>query len=123
MAKKHWFPRPEGDRLPWLTNYRGKLPTHGPTCGIAVPELTTTDADLEFLIWLLGTWHPAMKQDLEEATAYKRIVAEGTGPEVPLPDATVFPAAPTPVAPGVLTRLFNQIGRMKMNAGYTEAIG
>ena len=50
-----WFPKPEPGQVEWFGNYRGKLPTHGPTCGLGAPELADTDLDLAFIIWLLGT--------------------------------------------------------------------
>ncbi|MBI3852105.1 MAG: hypothetical protein HY298_17745 [Verrucomicrobia bacterium] len=123
MLKLPWYPQDEPGQVVWLTNYRGKIPTHGPTCGLDGGELADMDVDLELYTWVLQTWHPAIKQDLQEATAFKRIVGNGTGTDpVTLPDASSF-SPPGMRPPGVLNRLLNQIARMKKNAGYTEAIG
>ena len=145
MATQRYYPPAEGDQVTWLNNYLVKIPIHGPTCGLADGEVEDTVADLTYLIWVIGTWYPIIKQDGYEATAYKRMVAFGPGSDtVPLPVASIFPtvtvtgavgpntpaatlstAAPAPdVRPvGVLNRLFNQVGRIKMSAGYTDAIG
>jgi hypothetical protein len=66
---------------------------------------------------------PAIKGDAEEATAYKTLMAKGGVPgvsPVPPPVATTFPSPPAPpaVAPGILTRLLDQIARMKASVGY-----
>ena len=124
MARKQrYYPGTEAAQILWLTNYRGKISIHGPTCGLTAGEITDTLADIDFLIWTLGTWNPAIQRDAGEATKYKDLIEDGTGPSVPVPPASTFASPPAVRPPGVLTRLFNQIARIKLAAGYTTAIG
>lgn len=124
MNGRRFYPVSEADQIPWLYNYKAKIPTHGPTCGLGTSELASTAYDLTNLIWLLEVWTPAIRQDAKEATAYKNLMFTGSGPTVALPVATVFTSPPTIVTPGALKRLFNQIARMKKAVpGYTVSIG
>ncbi len=124
-ATQRYFPTDEGKQGAWMTNFRDKIPTHGPTCGIAATQITDTVADMNFNIWLLGTWHPALQNDVKEGTTYKKLIREGTGGIVPVPVGSTFPSPPAPAVrpPGVLTRLFNLVQRIKLATGYTEVIG
>jgi len=121
-GKQRYYPSNEPAEITWNTNYRNKIGTHGPTCGLTAGEITDIIADLDFYIFLLNVWHPALQTDVREGTTYKNLVAMGTGATVPLPAGTTF-TPPTVRPTGVLTRLFNQVARIKLAAGYTEAIG
>jgi hypothetical protein len=128
MANQPYFPRREPDQIPWLNNYRGKIATHGPIVGLSPTQIADTQADLLFYAWLLETWHPQIIRDAEEATAYKKLVANGGVPNlspIPVPVGTLFPSppAPAPRPVGVLTRLFQQIAAIKLAPGYTAPIG
>lgn len=128
MAVQPYYPRREPDQIPWLNNYRVKIATHGATVGLTAGEITATQNDLTFYGWLLETWHPQVTQDGREATAYKKLIAQGGVPNVSpiaVPIGTVFPSppAPAPVLPGVLKRLFAQVTRLKTSAGYNDMIG
>jgi hypothetical protein len=86
MANQAYFPASEADRVVWLTHFRAKLPVHGPTLGISPDEIAATLADIDYYVWLLHTWNPAVQQNALEATAYKANIATGTATElVPLP--------------------------------------
>lgn len=126
MPAQPYYPRPESEQVTWLTNYRSRIVVDAPACGIDSDEVTDTQADLVFLIWLMQTWNPTIQQYSKAATAYKTQLATGTSPggaTVPIPVASSFGTSPPVRPPGVLTRLFNQVARIKLNSGYTEAIG
>jgi hypothetical protein len=123
MPNQAYFPRPESDQTSWLQNYANKLPKHGPTCGITADEITLTVKELESLIYVLSTWNPALQNDAQQATAFKKALATGTGPIADYPAPTSFGNPPPVAAPGVLTRLFNQVARIKLAPAYTDAIG
>ncbi len=121
-AKQRYYPGKEPAQVTWLTNYRNKISIHGPACGLTAAEITDIIADIDYLIFLLNVWHPSLQGDVKEGTDYKELIETGSGVTVPLPLATTFtPPAVRP--PGVLTRLFNQVQRVKLAAGYTTPIG
>ncbi len=121
---QRFFPVKESEQIIWCNNYRIKLATHGPTCGESPAAIAAAQADMAFYVWLVEKWHPAIRADAEEATAYKKLIANGGVPgisPVPVPAASTFTgpdAPPALVMPGVFTRLFEQIARMKASAGF-----
>lgn len=126
MAAQPYYPNAEPDQIIWLTNYRGQLGTHGPATGIDAAEITATLADIDFIVWLIQMWNPALQRAAESATAYKKQALTGTSPggaTVPVPLPTTFENPPAARPPGALNRLFNQIGRIKLSTGYAESIG
>jgi len=122
-AKQRYYPGKEPAQVVWLGNFGGKLPTHGPTCGVAAGEITDTVADVVFLVWVLNVWNPAIQHDALEATKYRDLIEDGSGATVPVPAASTFTSPPAVRPPGVLTRLFNLVARMKLASGYTVPIG
>lgn len=124
MPNQPFFPKSEPLQIPWCNNYSTKIAIHGPTCGESAGAITAAQADLAYYVWVIEKWHPLVKADGEEATAYKRLIASGGTPgmsAVAAPVGTVFTgplAPPALVAPGALTRLFDQIGRMKASTGF-----
>lgn len=124
MSYSPYFPKNNPERIVWTNNYLAKLPTLGAICGILSSEITVTQADLAFYLWILQTWYPAMQQEAMSATAYRDMIANGPGTaKVALPVLPTFSSVPAVATPGVLTRLFNQVGRIKMSSAYTESIG
>ena len=124
MTTQSYFPKNEADRIIWLSNFVLKIPLHSTTLTLSPAEVALTLTDLNYFIWLLQSWYPSIQQSALEATAYKNII--GYGPDTPscaLPNhAAIVAPSPTP-EPGVLTRLFNFIARIKIGTGYTESIG
>lgn len=129
---QRFFPVKEPDQIVWCNNFKAKIAIHGGPCGLTAGEITALQQDLAYYVWIIEKWHPAIQTDAEEATAYKKLMANGgvTGASpVAAPAASTFTGAeapPTLVAPGVLTRLFAAIKRLKTSAGYlanAEGIG
>jgi hypothetical protein len=124
MAKQHFFPTDEGSRIQWLRNYEQKFPIHAPSLGMA-GEVGSTLLDITYALWLLETWHPAIQKDAKEASSYKKYMLDAPPagePPAPAPVGSVF-APPGLVIPGIFKRLFAQIARIKLQPGYTRAIG
>ncbi|MCX7085069.1 MAG: hypothetical protein NTY69_05970 [Methylococcales bacterium] len=124
MLTQSYFPNTEGDRVVWLTNFDTKIQIHATALALNPAELATTLTDIDFYVWVLQTWYPSIQQSALESTAYKLLIGYGTESHViAVPShAAITSPAPTPL-PGVLTRLFNLIARIKIGTGYTESIG
>ena len=132
MPNQPFFPLKESDQIIWCNNLRTKIATHGITCGLTVGEIAAFQADLAYYVWVIEKWQPAIQSDALEATAYKKLIANGGVPgasPVAAPAASTFTgpdAPPALVAPGVLPRTFAAIKRLKTSSGYLanpEAIG
>ncbi len=126
MANQPYYPVTEAAQIQWLNNYKLKIPTYGASVGILSVELASTNYDLLFYVWILETWNPAIQNDAQAATAYKKLIGQSpaTGvPSTPIPPASTFASPPTVTTPGVLKRLFNQIVRIKASPAYTPAMG
>ncbi len=70
MSSNSFFPTTEAEQIGWLGNYASKLPLHGPACGILPEEINATLVDIQYYIWLLQYWHPAVQRDAREGTVY-----------------------------------------------------
>jgi hypothetical protein len=124
MPAQRYFPQYEADRVIWLNHYAAKIGEHGPRIGLSAEEIAATLADIAHYVWVLHTWYPATQQDALQATSTKNLIATGSGTEpVRIPAPTQHTDPPAAVLPGVLNRLFNQVQRIKLHPGYTDAIG
>ena len=124
MTTQHYFPQIEADRILWLDNYAANLVKYGPLLGLTSEEITVTLKDNRYYSWLLRPWHPTVQQFALDATTLKNLIATGSGTDpVPTPAFPVFADPPPPATPGVVTRLFNQVQRIKLHPAYTDGIG
>lgn len=86
--------------------------------------MSNSVADIDYYVWLVQTDNPAIQNYSLEGTTYKALIASGTGAVlVPLPTMVVFTQMPAARLPGVLTRLFLLVQRIKLSSGYNEMIG
>ena len=124
MITQSYFPKIEADRVIWLSNFVTKVQIHATVLALNPAELALTLTDVNYYNWILQTWYPAIQQSAIEATAFKGIM--GFGPATPLCTLPIHApmTAPTPAPePGVLTRLYNLVARIKIGTGYTDSIG
>jgi hypothetical protein len=124
MSTNSFFPSTQAGQIVWLSHYALKLPIDGPICDISAEEITNTLADIRYYVWLLQHWHPAVRRDAKEATAYKLLMINGgSSSSAGYPQPSIFPDPPPATAPGIQKRLFSQIARIKASLNYTETIG
>jgi len=65
-----------------------------------------------------------MQQEAKGSTEYIAMIGMGSGAaKISLPTLPTFSNPPAVSYPGVLTRIFNQIARIKLSASYTDSIG
>lgn len=126
MANQPYYPNREGDQSLWFTNIQSKAPNYYTALDISTARQTKLTLALNWLAW---TWHnylPARRSDAPAATAWRQQLAAGTSDATttttPPAPAVLTPPAGTPFF-GMLTWLFEEIGRWKKAEGYTDNIG
>jgi hypothetical protein len=126
MPNQPYFPGREGDQLTWFTNLQSKIASYYTTLDISAARQAKIQLSLAWLVWTWQTYLPARRQDAPAATSWRNQLATGasdattnTAPPTP---AVLTPPAGTPYF-GMLTWLFEEIGRWKNAEGYTDTIG
>ncbi|MDP1589076.1 MAG: hypothetical protein Q8M07_15100 [Prosthecobacter sp.] len=126
MKRQDYYPSRIGDQVNWLDNYAVKLPIHGATLGVIAADITASVNDAKYANYVLGTWLSAVRNFSPSTTDAVDDVLTGAGTVaivLPTFTAPALPAGVTATLPGVLTRIFALIAKMKLSPGYTEAIG
>ena len=126
MKRQNFYPSRIANQVTWLDNYRQKITTYGPICGVIAADVTATVNDARFCEHVLGSWLSAVRAFAPSTTdAVDDVLTGGGTSAVVLPafTAPALPAGVTAALPGALTRIFALIAKMKLHAGYTEAIG
>lgn len=126
MANQPYYPTREGDQSLWFANIQAKIPSYYAALDISDTRKAKLTLVLNWLIWTWQTYLPARRSDAPAATSWRQQLAAGssdatTNTAPPIPAALVPPAG-TPFF-GMLTWLFEEIGRWKKAEGYTDAIG
>ena len=124
MSNQGYFSATGAERSVRLAHFCTKLPVHRVELGFSLDEVNSTLADIDFYIWLVQSWNPTVQKNAMEASAFKAMIGTDSGSErVALSVHLVFDPEPVPLLPGVLTRLFNLIQRIKMVATYKLIVG
>ena len=133
MKRQTYYPAATGQQIQWLGNHVSKLAGHAPTVGLSPADCAARIADGRWVIYLLGSWYPAVKAWAKSCT---EAVARGLSPDgtnlmvlpvfvpPPLPAATPggLPAV-VPVEEGALERIFATVQVIKEAEGYSAEIG
>ena len=126
MAHQTYYPTREGDQLTWFTNLQSHITSFYTPLDISPARQTKLQLSLSWLIWTWQTFLPSRRQDAPAATAWRNQLATGTS-DAATPVAPPVPAALTPPAGtpyfGMLSWLFEEIGRWKSAEGYNDTIG
>lgn len=123
MPNQAYFPKNAADCVVWLVNFIAKLKVHASQIDLTPKQISDILDDLTYYLWLIQYWYPAMQQNSLEATAYRDLIATGSGNICRLPTPVALDQMPPERAPGILPRLFNTVQRIKLSEGYTESIG
>ena len=118
-----YFPSTEAARIVWVINYRDKIAVHGPTVGLGAEDIATTQRELDHYIWMHRDWHPPIQDFAKASTTYRDHMSSGSGtvPQPP-PLLSFIPIPPPAPLPGILTRLFAQVARIKNSLGCNDYI-
>jgi hypothetical protein len=122
MIRNSFYPKRADAQVIWHGNLRNKLPVHATTLGLAPAVVTAALADADWLIYVLGTWLPAVRTFSESCT--DAVVEAQNGPGTGLMSLPTFtaPLGGTPVNTGALLRIFNLVQQIRINPACTEAI-
>jgi hypothetical protein len=119
-----YFPTTEAARISWIIHYRDQIAVHGPTVGLSAEEIAATQGELDFYLWLHRDRYPASQADAKADTAYRAFMDTGTGTAAQQPPArTPIPDPPPLPLPGILTRVFAQVARIKNSLGFNDYVG
>ncbi len=131
MKRQRYFPSRVPDQVPWLVNFYLKLATHGAALAVPSGRLATITADARWLVYVLGSWLPAVRAWQKSCTdAAEQAQSGGGGALMALPAFTA-PALPAavgglpavvPVAEGALERIFKLIAELRPVAACTEMV-
>ncbi|MES2474623.1 MAG: hypothetical protein V4640_02500 [Verrucomicrobiota bacterium] len=119
-------PISETESVPWMTNFGPKLANYAVTLGLSPAEVTATQTDIAYVIYLINERVPAERQSLAATVEYKNLIKEGDeGSPLPatLPGTVAPPAYPAAILPGAMVRLRKLVQNIKSRPGYTETIG
>jgi hypothetical protein len=126
MANQPFYPTREGDQGLLFSNIQTKIPKYYTDLDISTTRQAKLTLVLAWLIWAWQIYLPSRRTDPTTATKWRQQLANGTS------DATTNTAPPAPavLTPptgtpffGMLSWLFEEIGRWKKAEGYTDAIG
>ncbi|MEO5916118.1 MAG: hypothetical protein ABIS50_17915 [Luteolibacter sp.] len=119
-------PNNETDLVPWLTNFGPKLSNYAATLTLDPAEVTATQADIGYIVYLINVRVPSERQTLAATVEYKNFMKDGDAAAplpATLPGTVAPPAYPAAVVPGALVRLRKLVQNIKSRPGYTETIG
>ncbi len=119
-------PNSEVDLVPWLGNFGPKLANYATTLGLLPAEVTASQADVNYIIYLLNVRLPLERQTLAATVEYKNFMKDGDAAlplPATLPGTVAPPAYPTAILPGAMVRLRKLVQNIKTRPGYTETIG
>ena len=126
MANQPYFPNQEGKQGPFFNDLQTKASKYYPDLEITTDRQAKLTLVLAWLIWAWQIYLPARRKDTPAATSWREDLAYGVSDETtntapPVP-AILVPPTGTPFY-GMLTWLFEEIGRWKKAQGYTDSIG
>jgi hypothetical protein len=126
MANQPFFPTNEGGQIPWFTNIQSRIGGYYTALDINTARQAKITLVLNWLIWTWQVYLPARRQDGPAATHWRAQLATGDAS----PGLNTMPPDPAALTPptgvpffGMLSWLFDEIGRWKKAEGYTDAIG
>ncbi len=123
MARPHYLPPKDQDRITWLNNFSTKLPGYKTTFNLTDADLAGVEADAAMWAWLVP-WCEVMRARVQNLTAYKSQLRDGPGgPATAPPGAPTFDEPPATVPYDMFGRLGMLVQRIKNHPAYTDAIG
>lgn len=134
MKRQNYYPLATGQQIQWLNNFAAKLAGHAATLGISPAECAARIADARWVVYIIGSWLPAVRAWNKACTEAAALAQSPDGPNMmalpvfippPLPEADPAPGglpAVVPVEEGALDRIFATVQVIKEAEGYNASI-
>ena len=132
MKHQAYYPTNIAAQILWLENFRNKLAAYLAALGLSAAEVAATIADCRWLIYVLGSWLPAVRNFSPACTDAAKLAQTGDGTGLSaltvftppsLPAASGGNPAVVPVLTGALNRVFALVQKIKGATGYLDSIG
>ena len=125
MKRQAYYPTNAPEQIIWLENLRNKLGGYAAVLGLTAAQVAAGVADARWIIYVLGSWLPAVRAWTKACTAAALQAQSGVGGVMVLPVFTppALPAGVVPVNAGALDRIFALVQVIKDSTGYAEPIG
>jgi hypothetical protein len=127
MKRQSYYPSRFADQIPWLENFRTKLPGYATVLELVTADVDAAVASCRYTVYVLSQWLPAVRAFGPASTEAIDQLLDGpqTVGAIALPTFTA-PALPTGVVPvpaGVLALIFQIVETIKNADAYTDTIG
>ena len=125
VKRNKYYPMRQGDQIVWLGNYSTKLGGYATVLGLTTGLVTAAVADCNWLIYLLQSWLPEVRNFALAGTNALAEAQTGTGSVAQVLPTFTAPALPTGVVavlPGALNRIFALIQTIKDSGKATDTI-
>ena len=98
------------------------MPGYAATLGLAAGTVTALVADCQWLIYVLGTWLPAVRTFSEACTNAANAAQDGDGSTLMSLPTFTAPAGGTPVNNGALQRIFTVVQQIRNGPACDDTI-
>ena len=125
MKRNPYWPPRQAAQIVWLATFINRLPDNAAALGLTPDQVNAILADCLWLLYVLQTWLPAVRNFNTAATNATTATQTGAGADaqvLPVFTPPVLPATVAAVPPGVLTRLFAAIQIIKDSGKCTATI-
>jgi hypothetical protein len=124
MSATSYLPVAETDRVIWLNNFSNRLNQYRQALGITTAEVSSYVADAAMFAYIIQL-HDASTQYAQALSSIKRNLRSASQ-QVAMPALPTLPnigTAPATVNSGIFNRVVQLVGRIKVHAAYTTAMG
>ncbi|MBL9116538.1 MAG: hypothetical protein JNJ83_16140 [Verrucomicrobiaceae bacterium] len=122
MKRQRYYPSRQADQLVWLENFRNKIGAYATALGLETEEVDALVVRCRWLIYLIGSWLPAVRAWNLACTQALKLAETGTGGPVVLPTFTppALPSGVTAQDEGALDFIFDRVAEIKENDACTD---
>lgn len=124
MARRYWFPTNRAARLTIVENFRAKIPNYMTALGMTQAEIDRLDLILQAYLDI-DAYVESCKATIEATIEWRDKIYEDEADKSPATAPPMFSGYTPPVGltHGILDEFRKTVDQIKVNSGYTLAIG